>query len=164
MNYAKIKKNSIGNWEGISVSLYCSGCPFHCKGCFQPETWNPKYGKEFTDEVKKEILEELEKPYYDNLVLLGGEPLAPYNLETMTNVAREFKEKFPYKQLVLFTGYLFEDVKKYEIVQCYVDIVIDGQYIEELYSPLLFFRGSSNQRVIDVKSTLKEGKIVLFCE
>ena len=94
MNYAKIKKNSIGNWLGISVSLYCSGCPFHCKGCFQSETWNPKYGEEFTDEVKEEIFKELEKPYYDNLVLLGGEPLEKYNVETMTEVAREFKNGF----------------------------------------------------------------------
>jgi hypothetical protein len=94
MNYAKIKKDSVGNWLGISVSLYCSGCPFHCKGCFQSETWNPKYGEEFTDEVKEEIFKELEKPYYDNLVLLGGEPLAKYNVETMTEVAREFKNRF----------------------------------------------------------------------
>ena len=163
MNYAKIKKDSIGNWLGISVSLYCSGCPFHCKGCFQSETWNPKYGEEFTDEVKEEIFKELEKPYYDNLVLLGGEPLAKYNVETMTEVAREFKNRFPDKELILFSGYLFEKVKEYEIMQ-YIDVMIDGQYVQELYSPLLFFKGSSNQRTILVQQSLKQGKVVLYCE
>ena len=163
MNYSKVKKNSVGNWVGISVSLYCSGCPFHCKGCFQKETWNPKYGSEFTDEVKEDIFKELKKPYYDNLVLLGGEPLAPYNVETMTTIAREFKERFPDKQLILFSGYLFENVNKYEIFK-YVDIMIDGQYVEELYSPLLFFKGSSNQRTIKVQESLEKGTIVLYCE
>lgn len=163
MNYAKIKKDSVGNWLGISVSLYCSGCPFHCKGCFQSETWNPKYGEEFTGEIKEEIFKELEKPYYDNLVLLGGEPLAKYNVETMTEVAREFKNRFPDKELILFSGYLFEKVKEYEIMQ-YIDVMIDGQYVQELYSPLLFFKGSSNQRTILVQESLKQEKVVLYCE
>ena len=163
MNYAKIKKDSVGNWLGISVSLYCSGCPFHCKGCFQSETWNPKYGEEFTGEIKEEIFKELEKPYYDNLVLLGGEPLAKYNVETMTEVAREFKNRFPDKELILFSGYLFEKVKEYEIMQ-YIDVMIDGKYVQELYSPLLFFKGSSNQRTILVQESLKQEKVVLYCE
>ena len=96
-------------------------------------------------------------------MLLGGEPLAKYNVETMTEVAKEFKNRFPDKELILFSGYLFEKVKEYEIMQ-YIDVMIDGQYVQELYSPLLFFKGSSNQRTILVQQSLKQGKVVLYCE
>lgn len=163
MNYAKIKYNSVGNFVGISVSLYCSGCPFRCKGCFQPETWNPKYGQPFTEQVKDEMFNELKKAYYDNLVLLGGEPLASYNVETMTKISKDFKEKFPNKTLILFTGNVFENVKNYEILK-YVDYLIDGQFKEELYSPKLNWRGSSNQRIIDVQKSLIQNQVILATE
>ena len=101
-NYYEIKKNSVGNWLGISVSIYFSGCPIRCKGCFNSVAWNPNSGQEFTDKVKDEVFKELEKSYYDNLVILGGEPTAEYNIETVTELAKEFKEKFPNKKLIVF--------------------------------------------------------------
>ena len=116
-----------------------------------------------TDKVKDEVFKELEKSYYDNLVILGGEPTAEYNIETVTELAKEFKEKFPNKKLIVFSGHVIEDIYDYKLLK-YTDILIDGQFIEELYSPLLFFKGSSNQRTIDVQETLKTGKVVLYHE
>ena len=162
-NYYEIKKNSVGNWLGISVSIYFSGCPIRCKGCFNSVAWNPNSGQEFTDKVKDEVFKELEKSYYDNLVILGGEPTAEYNIETVTELAKEFKEKFPNKKLIVFSGHVIEDIYDYKLLK-YIDILVDGQFIEELYSPLLFFKGSSNQRTIDVQETLKTGKVVLYHE
>lgn len=163
MHYSKIKYNSVGNWDGISVSLYCSGCQFRCKGCFQPETWNPCYGSEFTEDTKKQIFKELKKSYYDNLVLLGGEPTHEANIQTMTRIAKEFKELFPNKILVMFTGNTFENIKDYDILN-YLDYMVDGLFKEELYSPLLHFRGSSNQRILDVQSSLKSNSPILATE
>ena len=163
MNYAKIKKNSTANWVGISVSLYCQGCEFKCPHCFNKETWNPEGGKPFTDEVKKTMFEELKKSYYDALVLLGGEPTHRNNIETMTQIAKEFKDLFPNKTLVMFTGNVFEKIKNYEILN-YLDYMIDGRFKQELYSPLLRFRGSSNQRIIDVQKSLIQNQVILATE
>ena len=163
MNYMKIKKNSIANFAGVSVSLYVSGCEFYCKNCFNRSSWNPKSGDEFTDEVKKEIFDELKKVYYDNFVILGGEPLLKHNLADVTELAKEFKELYPHKKLVIFTGNTFEQVADYEVFK-YTDYLIDGLFVEELYSPKLFFRGSSNQRIIDVQKSLKENETVLVLE
>lgn len=164
MNYAKIKTNCTSNGVGIRVALFVSGCPFHCKNCQNQELWNPNYGKEFTDEIKNKMFKELEKSYYDGLTILGGEPLAEYNVEEVTLLAKEFKERFgDKKDLWLYTGNVLKDIKDYEILK-YIDVLVDGLFVEELYSPLLKFRGSSNQVIYDIQETLRQGKPVKFYE
>ena len=164
MNYAKIKTNCTSNGIGIRVALFVSGCPFHCKNCQNQELWNPNYGKEFTDEVKNKMFKELEKSYYDGLTILGGEALAEYNVEEVTLLAKEFKERFgDKKDLWLYTGNVLKDIKDYEILK-YIDVLVDGLFVEELYSPLLKFRGSSNQVIYDIQETLRQGKPVKFYE
>lgn len=161
LNYAKIKTNCTSNGIGIRVALFVSGCPFHCKNCSNPESWNPNYGKTFTSEVKEKLFKELEKTYYRGLTLLGGSPLASYNIEETTQLAREFKQRFSdEKDLWIYTGYSFEDVINFEVLN-YTDILVDGLYVDELYSPKLRFRGSSNQSIIDVKESLKQNKKIL---
>lgn len=163
MNYMKIKKNSIGNFAGISVSLYVSGCDFHCKNCFNKSSWSPDAGFKFTDEVKEEIFLELQKKYYDNFVILGGEPLYKHNVEEVTQLAKEFKLRFPDKKLIMFTGHTYENISDLEVMQ-YVDYLIDGLFKEELYSPMLAFRGSQNQRIIDIKNSILKQTVVLASE
>lgn len=164
MNYAKIKTNCTSNGVGIRVALFVSGCPFHCKNCQNQELWNPNYGKEFTDEIKNKMFKELEKSCYDGLTILGGEPLAEYNVEEVTLLAKEFKERFgDKKDLWLYTGNVLKDIKDYEILK-YIDVLVDGLFVEELYSPLLKFRGSSNQVIYDIQETLRQGKPVKFYE
>lgn len=163
MNYSKIKKNSIANWVGISVTLYVQGCQFHCKGCFQPETWNPYGGKEFTEDVKNKMFNELKKSYYDNLVLCGGEITHENNIQEVTTIAKEFKELFPNKKLIAFTGNVFENISDYELLK-YLDYLIDGQFVEDQYSPLIKWRGSLNQRIINVQESLKQNTIILAKE
>ena len=163
MRYNKIRKMDISNGPGVRVSIFMQGCHFHCKDCFNSETWDFKGGKEYTDETINRVLELCEKEYIVGLSILGGEPMHPKNIEGTTKLAREFKEKFPNKNLWIWTGFLFENIKDNEVFK-YVDVLVDGQFKTELFDPTLRWKGSSNQRVIDVKKCLNKDKIILLEE
>ncbi len=164
MNYHKIEKTSIANGTGIRVVLWVSGCSLHCKGCHNPETWSFNSGKPFDTEAKRELYEALDKPYIQGITFSGGHPLEDENVEVIYLLIKEIKEKFPTKDIWLYTGYTLEqifpsvltdmlDVNKLyrqEIVNM-CDVVVDGKYIEELKDITLKWRGSSNQRVWDIK-------------
>ncbi len=162
MRYHKIRKMDISNGPGVRVSIFFQGCAFHCKNCFNPETHDFHGGKEFSDETIARVLELCEKDYIVGLSILGGEPMHPNNIGGATKLAKAFKEKFPNKTIWAWTGFLFDrDLKDKEIMK-YLDVLVDGQYVDELHNPTLKWKGSSNQRVIDVPNSLKENKIVLF--
>lgn len=164
MKYNKIRKMDVSNGIGIRVSIFMQGCAFNCKGCFNPETHDFNGGKEFTDETIDRVLELCSKEYIVGLSILGGEPLHPKNIDGTTKLAKEFKEKYPDKTIWVWSGFLFDrDLKDKEILN-YIDVLIDGQYNCDLYSPKLKWKGSSNQRVIDVKKSLELDKVVLFDE
>lgn len=160
MNYAKIKPVDVANGEGIRVSLFVSGCPHHCKGCFNSELWDYDAGRDMTTAHLYEIIELCSKPYISGLSLLGGEPLDPRNIHEVERVCDLMKRHFPNKTIWCYTGYRWEDVKDFRIMK-YIDILVDGRFIEELKDPRLKFRGSSNQRIIDVKKSLESGRVVL---
>lgn len=162
MRYNKIRKMDVSNGEGIRVSIFMQGCVFNCKGCFNPETHDFNGGKEFTDETINRIIELCSKDYIVGLSILGGEPLHPNNIDGTTKLAKIFKENYPNKNIWVWSGFLFErDLKDKEILN-YIDVLIDGQYNCDLYNPKLKWKGSSNQRVIDVKQSIKENKVVLY--
>ena len=161
MRYNKIRKMDISNGPGVRVSIFMQGCHFHCKDCFNAETWDFKGGKEYTDDTINRVLELCENEYIVGLSILGGEPMHPKNIEGTTKLAKEFKEKFPNKNLWVWTGFLFEDIKNNEVFN-YIDVLIDGQFKTELFDPTLRWKGSSNQRVIDVKKSLKQNKVVIL--
>lgn len=158
MNYAKINPCDIANGEGVRVSIFVSGCPHHCKGCFNEETWDFSAGQEYTAKTMLEIRAACEPDYIEGLSILGGEPLAPENLHGVTTLAYDFKRRFPDKTIWLYTGYRWEEVKHLQIMK-YLDILVDGKFVEALKNLRLKFRGSSNQRIILVQSSLKSGKI-----
>lgn len=162
MHYNKIRKMDVSNGPGIRVSIFMQGCTFNCIGCFNTETHDFKGGKEFTDETISRVLELCSKEYIEGLSILGGEPLHPKNIEGTTKLAKTFKEEYPNKTIWVWSGFLFDrDLKDKEILN-YIDVLVDGQYKCELYSPILKWKGSANQRVIDVQKSLKNEKIVLF--
>ena len=161
MRYNKIRKMDISNGEGVRVSVFFQGCSFHCKNCFNPETWDFKAGKEFSDDTISHILDLADNEYINGLSILGGEAMHPFNIKGSTKLAKSFKEKFPNKNIWAWTGFLFEDLKDKEIIN-YLDVLIDGQYVDELNDPTLKWCGSSNQRVIDVKKSLKNNKIEIY--
>lgn len=164
MRYNKIRKMDISNGPGVRVSIFMQGCSFNCKNCFNPETHDFKDGKEFTDETINKVLELCEKDYVVGLSILGGEPMHPLNIKATTRLAKAFKEKFPNKTIWCWTGFLFDrDLKDKEVLK-YIDILVDGQYKEELHDFRLKWCGSSNQRVIDVQKSLKENKVILIKE
>ncbi len=161
MRYNKIRKMDISNGEGIRVSIFMQGCSFNCEGCFNKETHDFNSGIEFTNDTINRILELSSKDYIVGLSILGGEPLHPKNIEGTTLLAKKFKAKYPDKTIWVWSGFLFDkDLKDKEILK-YIDVLIDGQFKIDLYSPKLKWKGSSNQRVIDVKESLKNNKIVL---
>ena len=162
MRYNKIRKMDIANGPGVRVSIFMQGCEFHCKNCFNQETWGFDGGEEFTDETIEKVLNACDKEYIEGLSILGGEPMHPKNIEGTTKLAKAFKEKFPNKTLWVWSGFTFEKYLKDKPVLNYVDVLVDGQYVDELHNPTLKWKGSSNQRVIDVKKTLKKDKVVLF--
>lgn len=164
MRYNKIRKMDISNGEGVRVSVFVQGCTFNCKNCFNPETHNFDGGKEFTTETIKHILDLCNNENIVGLSILGGEPMHPTNLEGVTELAKQFKKHFPNKTLWAWTGFLFDKYLKDKEIVKYLDVLVDGQYVDELHDFRLKWRGSSNQRVIDVPKTLKQGKIVLYCE
>ncbi len=162
MRYNKIRKMDISNGPGVRVSIFMQGCAFKCKNCFNPETHDFNGGKEFTDEKINRVLELCEKDYIEGLSILGGEPLHPNNIEGTTKLAKAFKKKFPHKTLWIWSGFLFDkDLKGKEVLN-YVDVLVDGQYVDKLHNPTLRYCGSENQRVIDVQKSLKEKKIILY--
>lgn len=160
MRYNKIRKMDIANGPGVRVSVFMQGCSFHCKNCFNPETHDFNGGKEFTDEVIEHILELCDKDYIEGLSILGGEPMHPTNIDGTAKLAKAFKEKFPNKNVWVWSGFLFDkNLKDTEAVK-YIDVLVDGKYVDELHNPLLKWKGSSNQRVIDVQKSLKENKVI----
>ena len=162
MRYNKIRKMDISDGPGVRVSIFMQGCAFHCKNCFNPETWDFEKGKEFTDETIERVLELCGNENITGLSILGGEPMHPTNIEGTTKLAKAFKEKYPEKTLWAWTGFLFDKWVKDKEVAKYLDVLIDGQYVDELRNPMLKWKGSSNQRVIDVQKSLKKGEVVLY--
>lgn len=162
MNYAALKKFDIANGPGVRVSLFVSGCRHHCKNCFNREAWDFDFGKPFTKEIEEEILAELGKEYIKGLSLLGGEPFEPENRAALTELLKRVKEKYPQKPVWCYTGFEFEiltDQTAREMLSL-IDVLVDGKFVEELKSPDLIFRGSSNQRIIDVKKSLEAGEVI----
>lgn len=160
MHYGKIRKCDIANGSGVRVSLFVSGCRNHCKGCFQPETWNFDYGDEYTEETENEILDLLSPQYINGLTILGGEPFEPENQRQLVSLLRKVREALPEKNIWCFTGYTLEKLlDPNEHCRCEVtdemlsmiDVLVDGRYDESLRDISLRFRGSSNQRIIDLK-------------
>ncbi len=160
MNYAKIKPVDVANGEGVRVSLFVSGCSHRCKGCFNAELWDYHAGQQFKFKVIDEILNLCSKSYIRGLSLLGGEPLDPHNLPCTTAIAQLFKSRFPNKTIWCYTGYKWEQVKDLHIMK-YVDVLVDGKFVQELADPRLKFRGSSNQRIIMVKPSIESGQVYL---
>jgi len=163
MNYHNILHDNMINGDGLRVVLFVSGCSLHCHNCQNPQTWPEKSGIEFDEDAKQEIFDQLKKDYISGITLTGGHPLEHYNLATCTALCKEIKEKFPDKTIWLYTGYVYENVSNYEIMN-YVDVCVDGPYVEKLRNIQLKWRGSSNQRVIDVPKTKQSGEIVLHCD
>ena len=164
MRFSKIKDNDIANGLGINMSLWTQGCPHHCKGCFNGETWNFDDGKEFTQSDLDYMIENINKNNVErNLSILGGEPLCPENINGVINVCKTFKDRFPEKKIYVWTGYVVEnfDQKQKEVLK-YIDVLVDGPFVQEKRNLSLMMRGSSNQRVIDVQKSLNQNKIVLF--
>lgn len=171
MNYATIKKNDIANGPGIRVSLFVSGCRHHCKNCFNQEAWDFEYGQSFTQETIEEILTALSPGYVAGLSLLGGEPFEPENQEGLLSLARQFRQRFPEKNLWCYTGFSFEkDLLKGKVgnpetareLLSYLDVLVDGKFVEAKKDPSLLFRGSSNQNIIDVKKSLEQNQLILL--
>ena len=160
MNYGAIKKNDIANGLGVRVSLFVSGCRNHCEGCFQPQTWDFEYGQPFTREVEDEILEALRPDWIQGLSILGGEPMEAENQEVLLPFLKRVKEEYSNKDVWLYSGYVYEQIKDAELLQ-YVDVLVDGPFVETLKDPSLAFRGSSNQRILNVQESLKAGQAIL---
>ncbi|HCC04055.1 MAG TPA: anaerobic ribonucleoside-triphosphate reductase activating protein [Clostridiales bacterium] len=159
MKYNIVRKMDISNGPGVRVSVFMQGCEFHCKNCFNPETWSFENGKEFTQGTIDEVLNLCNQDYIKGLSILGGEPMHPKNIDGTTKLAKAFKEKYPNKNLWIWSGFKFdEDLKDKEVMK-YVDVLVDGRYVDEMHNPNLKWRGSTNQRVIDVQKSLKDKKI-----
>lgn len=173
MNYGNIKKYDIANGEGVRTSLFVSGCLNHCSNCFQPETWSFHYGKPYTKEVQDEILASLKPDYIQGLSVLGGEPFEFENQKGLVSLLKEVKRQFPTKNIWCYTGYVLDQDllmggKRHgectDEMLSYIDILVDGPFIEAKKDISLAFRGSSNQRVIDLVKSLKEQEIILYLE
>ena len=171
MNYADIKRIDVANGEGVRVSVFVSGCNHHCKGCFNECAWDFNYGNKFTEKQEEEVLKDLDPDYISGLTLLGGEPLEPANQEGLLPLVKKAKEKFPDKKIWCYTGFDFaKDVvgkmaKQSETTKellKYIDVVVDGKFEEDKKDLKLKFRGSSNQRILDVQESLKENKPVEY--
>ena len=170
MNYGEIKNYDIANGEGVRVSLFVSGCTHHCKNCFNPETWSFEYGKPFTKETEDYIIECLSPDYIDGLSLLGGEPFEPQNQEVLLPFLRKVKNELPNKNIWCYTGYLFDrELLSESRARCeftdemlsLIDVLVDGEFVQAMHDIILAFRGSSNQRIIDVQKSLETGEVKL---
>lgn len=194
MRYAQIRSMDISNGEGVGVSLFIQGCPFHCKNCFNSETWDFNGGKEWTEKTKNKFMELIDRPYIKRVSFLGGECLADQNLDEVLKLVKQIRISFPEKTIWLYTGYKLEllseeiyngtkqictishfypipnknefaenQVKRSEIIEL-CNVLVDGEYIDEQKDLSLKFRGSKNQRVVDVKQSLAQNKVVLYCD
>ena len=172
MHYGELKKCDIANGTGVRVTLFVSGCTNRCEGCFQPQTWDFCYGKPFTADTEAEIFAELDKSYVDGLTLLGGEPFEPANQPTLVGLLRRVKEKYPRKTVWCFTGFrLGEELltegsyprtEYTDEMLSYIDILVDGRFVLAQKDISLQFRGSRNQRIIDMNRTRESGEITLW--
>ena len=158
MRYNLIRKMVISNGPGVRVAIFMQGCSFHCKNCFNQETWDFEGGQEFTEDTINKVLELSDKKEVKGLSILGGEPMHPTNIEGTTKLAKAFKEKYPEKNIWAWSGFKYEDIKNNDVFN-YIDVLVDGQYKDELHDPTLKWRGSSNQRVIDIKESKKQNKV-----
>lgn len=163
MRYHNITKDDMLNGDGLRVVLWVSGCEHHCPKCQNPITWDVNDGLIFDDGAKNEVFSELDKDYVTGVTFSGGDPLHTKNRAEITALAGEIREKYPDKTIWMYTGYLWDSVKDLPVMK-YVDVLVDGRYVEELRDINLPWRGSSNQNVIDVKKSLKEGKKILHCD
>lgn len=161
MHYNKIRKMDISNGPGVRVSIFLQGCSFNCRNCFNPETHDFNKGEEFTYNTINKLLELSDKKYINGLSILGGEPLHEFNILGTIKLAKAFKEKFPDKTIWVWTGFLFENVINKDIFK-YIDVLVDGRFEEEHKDIRLKYCGSTNQRVIDVKQSIEQNKIVLY--
>lgn len=168
IRYAKIRSMDISNGEGIGISLFTQGCHFHCKNCFNTETWDFDGGKEWSEEVKKDFLKLAAKPHIKRISLLGGEPLTDENLNDVLDLVNEIRLSFPQKNIWLYSGFTWDEVfngdneiRKEIISKC--DVMIDGRYVDELRDISLKWRGSNNQNVIDVQKSIKQEGLALYC-
>ena len=185
MRYAQIRSMDISNGEGVGVSLFVQGCPFHCKNCFNSDTWDFNGGQEWTEKTKNNFMELLDRPYIKRVSFLGGECLAGQNLDGVLDLVKQIRISYPEKTIWLYTGFQWSQIiakihqptfpdekfehdrnihmKRQKIISN-VDVLVDGEYIDEQKDLSLKFRGSKNQRVIDVKQSLAQNKIVLYCD
>ena len=170
MHYAVIKWHDVANGPGVRVSLYVSGCRNRCKNCFNPETWDFDYGQPFDPDTQNKILEALAPGYMSGLTVLGGEPMEPENQRDLLPFLQRYKERYPDKPLWLFTGYTYEELlpggirhtEHSEGILALLDILVDGRFVEELKDLKLRFRGSSNQRLIDMNKTRTSGEVIIW--
>lgn len=166
MNYGEIKKTDIANGLGVRVSLFVSGCTHHCPGCFNPETWDFHYGQEFTEDTQEQLLSLLAPAYIAGLTLLGGEPFEPSNQRALLPFLKKVKEQQPQKDIWCYSGYLLEELWQEGAARCeatdemlsLLDVLVDGEFKQEKKDVSLRFRGSGNQRLIDVPESLRQGK------
>lgn len=179
MRYSSIRNMDISNGENIGVSLFVQGCPFHCYNCFNSDTWDFNGGKEWTKETKNKFLKLIDRPYIKRVSLLGGECLAEQNLSDVLSLVKEIRNLFPNKTIWLYTGYTWEEIRnaferlqarwkdsainRWKIISM-CNVLVDGEYIDEQRDITLPWRGSSNQRVIDVQKSLEQGKVILYCD
>ena len=173
MNYGNIKKYDIANGEGVRISLFVSGCTNHCKNCFQPETWDFAYGKPYTKETEAEILDFLKNDFCKGLSLLGGDPFEFSNQEELVQLCKKAKELYPKKDIWAWTGFildqdLLDGGRRHgpmtDELLSYIDVLVDGPFVEEKKNIQLAFRGSENQRVIDLKKSLAQNEIILYLD
>ncbi len=173
MYYGNIKKYDIADGEGVRVTIFVSGCTNCCKGCFQPETWDFRFGREYTEETEKEILEALDNEFIDGLTLLGGEPFEPENQRELVKLLRKVRAQMPEKTIWSYTGFVYEkDLLPGQRKYCEVtdemlgllDVLVDGPFVEEKKNIMLSFRGSENQRVLDMKQTLAQKQAVIYLD
>lgn len=172
MNYAEIKYCDIANGPGVRTSLFVSGCTHHCENCFNSIAWDFDYGQPFDDAVIGKILESCAPAYVTGLTLLGGEPMEPENQPALLPLLRAFRERYPQKSIWCYSGYTFEQLTGKVPARCrcdstdemlsLIDVLVDGKFVQALYDISLRFRGSSNQRLIDLKKTLESGEVVLW--
>jgi len=173
MNYGNIKTNDIANGIGVRTSLFVSGCTHHCKGCFNPETWDFNYGEKFTKATEDKIILSLKPDFVRGLTVLGGEPFEKANQKALLPFIKRVKEELPDKDIWFFSGYLFEELTGKIKNECcrteytdellsLIDVLVDGEFVEEKKNISLQFRGSENQRLIDLRKTLKQGEIILW--
>lgn len=160
MRYHNITKDDMLNGDGLRVVLWVAGCSHACPGCHNPVTWDPAGGLPFEEKARQEIFRELDKDYVSGITFSGGDPLHPANLEGVTALAAQIREKYPDKTIWLYTGSTWQEVKDLEVMQ-YVDVLVDGEFEEERKDTSLPWRGSANQQVIDVPETVRTGRMIL---